>query len=223
LAKTDPAQPTLPKTSAFFDLPPEIRVEIYIFALPRWVWMTMHSDKFEQEHFPRGIGDPSGFYYPFSRDLVVLRVNRQMRQEALPFAYRRTVFHLDNLDRAIKFLVAVGETGRDNIESLHFAWESTSDSACKYETHPIPKIAYLTLRHLRLRFDSELLRYMAPRTFMADPGIQSLCSLQGVKKFEMWDLEFSPFEHSNLAQWLKGEVERGAERNESEKIGQRKD
>jgi hypothetical protein len=58
---------------------------------------------------------------------------------------------------------------------------------------------------------------------MADPGIQSLCSLQGVKKFEMWDLEFSPFEHSNLAQWLKGEVERGAERNESEKIGQRKD
>jgi hypothetical protein len=67
----------------------------------------------------------------------VLRVNRQMRQEALPFAYRRTDFHLDDLDRAIKFLVAVGETGRENIEFLHFAWESPSDPACRWETHPI--------------------------------------------------------------------------------------
>lgn len=222
------------KPSAFFDLPAEIRLKIYTFAFPRGVWNTLGSGEFEQDNFPRGVGDPSGFYYPFSRELVVLRVNKQMRHEALPFAYRRTVFHLDDLDRAIKFLVAVGETGRNNIESLHFAWESTSDPGCRLETRPVSKIAYLTLpilhtsrciqllkhckrlRHLRLGFDSELLRDMAPQTLMADSGIQSLCSLQGVRKFEMCDVEFSSLEHFEFAQWLKREVERRGKRNGSE-------
>lgn len=57
--------------------------------------IPLDSEEFEQGNFPMNVGDPSGFYHPFSRNLVVLRVNRQMRQEAFPFAYRRPVFHLD--------------------------------------------------------------------------------------------------------------------------------
>jgi hypothetical protein len=44
-----------------------------------------------------------------------------MRQEALPFAYRRTVMHLDDMDDVIKLLIAVSNIGRDNIESLELA------------------------------------------------------------------------------------------------------
>lgn len=51
----------------------------------------------------------------------MLRVNKQMRQEALPLAYRRTVFHLSDLDDLIKLLILVGDIGRNNIESLELA------------------------------------------------------------------------------------------------------
>ena len=74
-----------------------------------------NCDRFD---FTGSIGDPSGFYFPLSSETNVLRVNRQMRQEALPIAYRRTVFHLDDMDDLIKLLAAVGRVGRDNIESL---------------------------------------------------------------------------------------------------------
>jgi hypothetical protein len=153
----------------FFRLPPEIRLEIDIFALPKGEWKVEDSETFAEEGFPRGVGDPSGFYYPLSRDLVALRVNKQMRQEALPFAYRRTVFHLDDIDSVVRFLVAVGTPGRDNIESLCFAWEGMSDPASAWNASPDPGAFHSTLpvlhvskcgallkqckrlRHLRLR------------------------------------------------------------------------
>ena len=62
-----------------FGLPREIRDKIYIFAIPRGKWRITNIDKFEQENLAGGIGDPSGFYYPLSKDLVVLRANKQMR------------------------------------------------------------------------------------------------------------------------------------------------
>ncbi|KAL2131229.1 hypothetical protein VTI74DRAFT_5380 [Chaetomium olivicolor] len=93
----------------FFELPREIRDKIYIFAIPKGKWRITNIDDFEQENFTGGIGDPSGFYYPLSKDMVVLRANKQMRLEALPFAYRRTTFILDDLDDVIKLLVAIGQ------------------------------------------------------------------------------------------------------------------
>jgi hypothetical protein len=74
-----------------------------------------------------------GFYFPLSKDLSVLRVKKQMREEALPLAYLQTLFHLDDMDNLIKLLIAVGELGRVNIESLELAWESRSDSECKWD------------------------------------------------------------------------------------------
>ncbi|KAH7021544.1 uncharacterized protein B0I36DRAFT_354188 [Microdochium trichocladiopsis] len=82
--------------------PLEIRQTIYNFALPRVEWTMVDDEYFEHNDFPHGIGDPSGFYYPLRKASSVLRVNKQIRREALPFAYRRTTFCLHNLESAIK-------------------------------------------------------------------------------------------------------------------------
>jgi hypothetical protein len=69
------------------------------------------------------MGDPSGFYCPLSKELTVLRVDRQMRQEALLLAYQRTIFRSE-MDDLVKLLMAVGKVGRENIEILDLVWES---------------------------------------------------------------------------------------------------
>ena len=84
-------------------------------------------------NFTGSIGDPSGFYFRLSSETSVIRVNRQMRQEALPIAYRRTVFHPDDTDDLIKLFIAVGRVGRDNIESWGLTWESRADSELKWD------------------------------------------------------------------------------------------
>lgn len=53
--------------------------------------------------FARGMGDPSGFYFPFRSKLDILAVNRQMRKEALRLVYRKTSIHLNDMDEFIKF------------------------------------------------------------------------------------------------------------------------
>jgi len=115
----------------FFRLPKELRDKIYGFALPKGELKIKDGNSFDEVNFAGGIGDLGGFYFPLSNDLVVLRVNRQMRQEALPFVYRSTVFQLDDMDDLIKLLIAVGQIGRDNIESLELVWESRTDSERK--------------------------------------------------------------------------------------------
>lgn len=77
------------------------------------------------------MSDSSDFYFSLSKKLTVLRINRQMRQETLPLAYRRTVFHLNDMNDLIKLLIAVGKIGRDSIESLKLTWKSRVDSECK--------------------------------------------------------------------------------------------
>ena len=78
-------------------------------------------DSYNGFNFVESIDDPSGYYSPFSNELTILRVNRQMRQEALPLAYRRTIFRVDDMNDLVKLLIAVGRIGRDNIESLDLA------------------------------------------------------------------------------------------------------
>ncbi|KAK3296335.1 uncharacterized protein B0H64DRAFT_374433 [Chaetomium fimeti] len=215
----------------FFDLPREIRDKIYIFAIPRGEWRITNIDKFEQDNLIRGIGDPSGFYYPLSKSLVVLRVNKQMRLEALPFAYRRTTFIWDDLDDVIKFLVAIGQVGRDNIESLQFPWESRTDMEFTWEgfldselpwrlpvLHASECVQLLRrckrLKHLRLCFEEDLILSMQPDAFMADSGIGELCSIQGITQLEIWDLGNSSLEHCRIAKLLREKIE-GAKEEET--------
>jgi hypothetical protein len=83
-------------------------------------WKITDVDNSNRVNLPAAMGDPSGFYISLSKDPVVLRVNRQMRQEALPLLYRRISFRLDDMDDLIKFLIALGWTSRDGIKSFGF-------------------------------------------------------------------------------------------------------
>ena len=123
--------------SVFFKLRREIRENIYAFALPKGQWTIRDYSNSNELNFARGIGDPSGFYFPLTT-LNVLTINRQMRQEALPIAYRTTSFHLDDIDDLIKLLIAIGRVGRDNIESLELAWQSRTDSEYQWDKAPVP-------------------------------------------------------------------------------------
>lgn len=113
--------------SRFLNLPGEIRDRIYTFAIPQGGWKTINDGEFNKTSFVRAIGDPSDFYFPFAKDLSVLRINKQIRREALPVAYRKTTFRLDDIDEFIKVAISIGRIGRGNIESLEFAWENKCD------------------------------------------------------------------------------------------------
>jgi hypothetical protein len=128
-------------------------------------------------------------------------VNKQLREEALPSAYRRTAFCLGDLDDVVKFLIAIGQVGRDNIESVRFPWDSRTDIDLWWEANPksdglswgLPNLHALRctellrrckrLRQLHLCFADSVLS-MQPGAFMTDPGITGLCTLQGFKRLK---------------------------------------
>ncbi|KAF2113682.1 hypothetical protein BDV96DRAFT_601162 [Lophiotrema nucula] len=216
-------------TQGFFKLPPEIRDHIYTLAIPNGTWNIQEADSFDRSTFVGSIGDLSGYYYPLSKVLGILHVNRKMRQEALPLAIRATTFSLDDMDDIFMLLIAIGETGRDNIESLHFPWESRSDMESKWEEDPaaddhvvaLPKLHAMTcvqllkqckrLRFLRLYFGSDLVGNMAPEAFKSDPGIQELCAVR-IEQVEVWSLGHKSLKNNPLADWLRDEMQRSGAR-----------
>ena len=183
---------------------------------------TSNGDEF---NFPAGLGDPSGFYFPLSKGLSILRVDRQMRQEALSLAYRRTTFHLVDMDDLIKLLLAVGKLGRNNIESLELVWESRAGCDWRWEMSPTSEDIVTALptfhaarctqllkqckrlRLLRLYFERDLIDNVSLDTFQADPGIRELCSVQGIRRVEIHDLGFEPLEQGGVVKWLKEQLE----------------
>jgi hypothetical protein len=222
--------PTLFPT--FFNLPREIRDKIYSFAISDGKWKIGESNKFHEFNFAGGIGDPSGFYFPLSKDLSVLEVNRKMREETLPLVYRRTAFHLDDMDDLIKFLIAVGELGRANIESLELDWRSRSDSQWQWDkaqdsdelmtllTLPILHVSRCVqllkqctrLKFLRLYFQSDFILDKSPNAFKVNPSICELCSLRGIKTVEIWNLGRQQLEERGLVKWLKEIIESSKEK-----------
>lgn len=117
-------------STIFCKLPREIRDKIYTFAVSDGEW-SMQDVEFDRFNLTSSIGDTGGFYFPLSKNIEILSVNSQMRRETLLLVYRTTTFHFHSMDDLIKFLIAVGETGRDNIEALCFPWETRSDLECK--------------------------------------------------------------------------------------------
>ncbi|KAL8825434.1 MAG: hypothetical protein Q9170_007792 [Blastenia crenularia] len=219
-------------TPLLFRLPREIRDKIYDFALPKGNWQIEDVDDFNRCKFIRSIGDPSGFYFPLSSKVAALGVNRQMRQEALPFAYRKTLFHLDDMDDLVKLLVAVGKVGRDNIEMLELAWESRADSELKWDENPDMDDSSLLLptlhaarcihllqqckrlRSLRLYLEKDLIMDISLDDFKAHPGIRELCSLRGIKTVQICDLGHEPIDRHGLAKWLREKMESSTEEEE---------
>ncbi|KAK0619581.1 hypothetical protein B0T14DRAFT_519516 [Immersiella caudata] len=226
-----------PAATTFLSLLPlEIRQSIYKFALAQGVWRMVDDEEFGRDNFPRSIGDPSGFYYPLGKPLSILRVNKQIRKEALPLAYRRTTFCLDSLESATRFLISVGQIGRKNIETLRVAWESTSEPTCTWATaawsdqaleqlpgklpsHTVSICIQLLkrckrLRHLSVQFDSDLVKGMGLDAFRADAGVQGLCTLEGLKTVEIQELGMGPL-GSDITRWLEGKM-KGASKEEEE-------
>ena len=154
--------------------------------------------------FARATGDPTGFYFPFRSVLGALAVNRQMRDESLPLAYRKTSIYLDNMDDFIRFAVAIGEVGRENVESLSFTWESPSDTECLTESGGIrlPKLhsvrcvqllrGFARLKHLCLYFEDDLLSTLILTDFEVDQGICGLRSLSQVDTIEILNQSGEP-------------------------------
>ncbi|KAI4263029.1 MAG: hypothetical protein L6R35_007364, partial [Caloplaca aegaea] len=206
---------------------------IYDFALAKGNWQIQDVDDFNRCHFVRSIGDPSGFYFPLSSKVAALSVSRQMRQEALPFAYRRTLFHLDDMDDLVKLLVAVGKVGRDNIEMVELAWKSRADSEFKWDEDPNNHDSSLLLptlhaarciqllkqckrlHSLRLYLERDLLTDVPPDDFKANSGIKDLCSLRGIKMVHICDLGHEPVDGHGLAKWLREKMESSTEEEES--------
>ena len=209
----------LSATPTFCNLPRDILDQIYDLAIPRGTW-RLGDEGFDGRKFAGGVGDPSGFYYPLSKEVALLSVSRSMRAEALPVAYRRTAFSLYDIDDAVKLLIAVGRVGRDNIESLEFTWESRADAEHQWDRKPDAGELFSTLlmlhatrcvqllkqcrrlRTLRLYFDSDLIANISPEDYEADPGIRELCSVRGVKKVDIRNLMDEPLDQCGLIKWL---------------------
>ena len=140
-------------------------------------------------------------------------------QEALPLAYRCTLFRLDDMDDLITLLIAVGYIGRDNIQSLEFPWESKSDSPMSTEhsltlpvLHVVSCVQLLgqckNLKFLRLFFDSDLLSRMSPDSYKTDAGIRGLFSVRGIERLEVYDLGFEPLDQPEFVRWLRESMQR---------------
>ena len=148
-----------------------------------------------------------------------------MRREALPLAYRETAFRLDDMVDVLKLLIAIGKTGRDNIESLEFPWWSQADTECKWDEAPTFEDHNLTLpalhvercvrllgqckrlRFLRLHFESDLMQQISLGAFRSDPGIRELCSTCRVESLEIWSMGNESLDDNHLAKWMRTKME----------------
>ncbi|KAL8760132.1 MAG: hypothetical protein Q9199_000269 [Rusavskia elegans] len=130
--------PSISPVSLFFNkLPRELRDRVYQFVLPRTHWsMDEEVGRVTDLDLLGALGDLSGFYFPFGAESGILTVNQQMREEALPLAYRTTSFELEDIDELIKLLLAIGQIGRENIVSLAFGWQSNSENDFTWDEAP---------------------------------------------------------------------------------------
>ncbi|PLB46082.1 hypothetical protein P170DRAFT_390553, partial [Aspergillus steynii IBT 23096] len=189
--------------AAFLKLPRELRDRIYTYAIPRQEWKVVNADYLGGVNLAGGLGDPTGFYFPLRIGLSLINLNRQIRTEALPLVHRRTMFRLGDMDDFIKLAITVGEVGRENIESLEFAWQSRSDIEATVENEPDIEDPYgkpptlhavrcvqllrqlKRLRFLRLIFPDDLVSNKTDDEIKLNPGIQGLFSIRGIQTVEV--------------------------------------
>ncbi|KAF3479940.1 uncharacterized protein GIQ15_06916 [Arthroderma uncinatum] len=210
--------------SLLFKLPQELRDAIYELTLPDGKWEKSDiNNEFDISTFFTGLGDPDGFYFPLNKELGVLMVNKQIRREVLPLAFQNTLFYFDDMDDFIRFGVSIGSIGRRNITSLEFSWESKADLClsptvsdedsllCRLPSIHVSRCISLLkqfrkLKRLRLWFDSEVLSNMSLDDFKMDPGIDKLCSLQGLKHVDILSFGVDPTA-CPISAWLKETME----------------
>ena len=184
-------------------------------------WEKGDTKYFSQGDLADAIGDPSGFYSPMRSDLAVVMVNHQMREEVLPFAYRVTSLRIDDINELIYVLIAIGNIGRQNIETIEVTWESNAE----WQQAPnsddlsltLPRLHVATcvqllkqcsrLRCLRVLFENEIINDLLPSTFRNDPSLRELSSVRGLQCLDLCDLLRAPLKNLPLVLWLKEEME----------------
>lgn len=201
-------------------LPEELRYDIYGFALQGGNWLTEERTY----NICQAIGDPDGFSFPLGDEYTILQVNRQIRHEALPIAYRHIEFQLGGIEDLTRFLIAIGSVGRENIEILVFSWESEVDQDLNWRMFPDSETNHLKLpvhvfacvqllkqcrrlRSLRLRFEAYMMEDVPEAIFMSDPGISSLCSIK-VERVEIATPDDGSLQEHSIARWLKDQMTR---------------
>ncbi|CEJ87486.1 hypothetical protein VHEMI04430 [[Torrubiella] hemipterigena] len=211
--------------SRLLNMPQEIRDKIYRFTCQDAKWQSKQLYSGGKDlSFCRSLGDPSGFYFPLGKTFTLLAVNRQMRQEALVLAYRCTRFYLTDIEDLTRFLLAVGRIGRENIESLDFAWESQIDLDASWRDFPDSETNHLTLpafhisrciqllkqckrlKSVQLRFERCLITDVPLETFKTNAGILLLCSLQGIDNSAILSTENENMSDFVVAQWLRKQI-----------------
>ncbi|KAM5349320.1 hypothetical protein ACJ41O_005825 [Fusarium nematophilum] len=221
-----PSIETPPDDSSFLKLPRELREKIYGFALPQRELGIKDIDAFDHLCFPAAVGDPSGFFFQLGKEPAILKASRQIRQEALPLAYRNTTFCLDDMDDVVKVLIAVGHIGRSNITSLQFPWESKNEIECRLQLSPhaddsgpiLPSLHALRcvqllkacrkLAVLRICLDQDIFENTSAHKFIADPGIAGLCTLRGIRTLEVVDYSYESLEEHPTVKQLHEEMKK---------------
>lgn len=205
-------------------LPLEIRENIYGYVLGDRCWRIAEPKSWRPHTFCLALGDPSGFYFPFGEADTLLRVNKQLRREALPVAYRGTTIHAVDIDGATALLMAVGRVGRENITSFQFGWDSYADTQINWSKPEISENIHLTLprlhvptcihllkqcqrlANLSLLFNNFIMTDLPLSDFQSDPGIKLCCSIQNIKRLDIVDPAGEPLEDEVVARWLKQEM-----------------
>lgn len=190
---------------------------VYDHAIPQILWEAMDPSVFLEKMFPSSMGDLTGFYFPLSPTINPLIINKQLRHEALPLAYRNISFSWPDMDDFIKFALSIGTIGRENVESLELLWFSSSDSehrSSENEPNVHASICvellkqFRRLKNLRLTFDDEIFT-TASSDSKFNSGIYQLgCSLKGINSVQICGFDEphldQKFEYAN---WLKTQLQ----------------
>ncbi|KAL8949470.1 MAG: hypothetical protein Q9222_004418 [Ikaeria aurantiellina] len=196
LAKIRSGIPPSTEQAPFLKLPREIRDRIYEFAIPESYERVDVPDRPFKYRFIPGLADPSGVFFPVGARHGLLEVCRRLREEALPLVYRQTAFLLDDVDHTVRFLMAVGKIGRENIESLQLVWASNKENYFRWPLDPVLPTNHAErciqllkqckrLSKLILYFEQSIVPNMSPEAFKSDPGIRGLCSIGGLREVQL--------------------------------------
>jgi hypothetical protein len=111
------------------------------------------------------------------------KLGNRYAERLVPFAYRRTTFVLGDMDDTIKFLIAVGQTGRENIETLQLSCASRADSWHRYEEDTQGKDRHSLLPELHV---SVLVMMLKQCKRLRIPRLALMASSSGNWKPEIW-------------------------------------
>lgn len=177
-SQTSQPQRELPQTSGLFELPTELRLQIYSYILPNISEVTevvpLHRDS------SRKI-TKAGFDRPGRRDKTkanLLLACKAIYIEALDLLYSNTTFKVDTTRTLYLFLRNVGHVGRQMLRAIDITCGQREDAVAFALLGSCKELRSLTIRLAR----PKLLLPMAP-LWVAD-GVACLLSLSGLEEIK---------------------------------------